>query len=60
MREGKKEKDQANLRRADESLSHKQLNRFVVKDKITKSEISFEDDQVSDLTRRCEKVNIYK
>jgi hypothetical protein len=29
------------------------------KKKTTKSAIRFEDGQVSDLTRRCEKVNIY-
>ncbi len=52
-KERKKKKDQANLRRADNLLSHKQYSRFVVKDEI-KSEMRFEVDQVSDLTRRCE------
>ena len=60
----KKEKDQANLRRADDLFSHKQYSRFIVQEeeekKKTKSKIRFEDDQVSDLTRRCENVNIYQ
>jgi len=59
-RERKKKKDQANLRRADDLLSHKQFNRFVVQDeKKSKSKMRFEGDQVSDLTRRCEITNIY-
>ena len=51
--ERRKEEDQANLRRADDLLSHKITDLSLKTKSKIKSEMSFEDDQVSDFTRRC-------
>ena len=63
-REKEKKRDQANLRRADDLLSHTEIERRCCcccccsrSEKKSKSMIRFEADQVSDLTRRRQITN---